>query len=69
MATAAAVGVVAGTAAAVTSAALGSTVYALPTNCVTVFRGDLTYFQCGSVWYQPQYLGSGVTYVVVAPPP
>jgi hypothetical protein len=62
------VGVVAGATAAVTSAALGSTVYALPGSCVTTFRGDLTYFQCGSVWYQPLYAGSGVTYVVVNPP-
>ncbi|MBO9709541.1 MAG: hypothetical protein J7521_15145 [Caulobacter sp.] len=51
-----------------TSAAIGGTVTTLPSNCVTVFRGDLTYFQCGSVWYQPQYVGSGVTYVVVNAP-
>ena len=68
MATAAAVGVVAGTTAAITSAAMGSTVTALPSNCVTVFNGNLTYFQCGAVWYQPRYAGSGVTYVVVTAP-
>jgi hypothetical protein len=62
------VGVVAGTTAAITSAAMGSTVTALPSSCVTVFSGDLTYFQCDSVWYQPRYAGSGVTYVVVAAP-
>lgn len=61
-------GVAAGAAAAVTSAVIGSTAYTLPSSCVTVFRGDMTYFQCGNVWYKPQYLGSGVTYVVVAPP-
>lgn len=68
MATAAAVGVVAGTAAAVTAAALGSTVYALPASCVTVFEHNLTYFHCGSAWYQPQYRGTGVTYIVVNAP-
>ncbi|WP_205691993.1 hypothetical protein [Caulobacter soli] len=68
MATAAAVGVVAGATAAATSAALGSTVTVLPSSCVTVFNDDLTYFQCGSVWYQPRYAGSGVAYVVVAAP-
>lgn len=68
VATAAAVGVVAGATAAVTAAALGSTVYALPTSCVTVFNGNLTYFHCGSAWYQPRYSGSSVTYIVVNPP-
>ncbi len=68
LATAAAVGVVAGATAAATSVALGSTVTVLPSNCVTVFSGDLTYFQCGSVWYQPRYAGSGVAYVVVSAP-
>ena len=68
LATAATVGVVAGPTAAITSAALGSTVTALPANCVTVFNGNLTYFQCGSVWCQPGYAGSGMTYVVVTPP-
>ena len=59
---------VAGATAAATTAALGSTVYALPDACTTVISGDLTYFRCGSTWYQPQYMGSGVAYVVVAPP-
>jgi len=62
------VGVVAGTAAAATEAALGSTVYTLPSSCVTVFSGNLTYFHCGTVWYQPRYAGSGVTYIVVSSP-
>ena len=68
LATAATIGVVAGATAAVTSAALGGTVTTLPSSCVTVFRDDLTYFQCGSVWYQPRYAGLGVTYVVVNAP-
>jgi hypothetical protein len=28
----------------------------------------LTYQQCGSTWYQPQFAGTSTTYVVVAPP-
>jgi hypothetical protein len=59
---------VAGATAAVTSAALDSTVTVLPPDCMTVLNDDLTYFQCGPVWYQPRYAGSGVTYVVVAAP-
>ncbi len=68
VATAAAVGVVAGTAAAITEAALGTTVYSLPSSCVTIVSGNLTYFHCGTDWYQPRYAGSGVTYIVVNPP-
>jgi hypothetical protein len=47
---------------------LGSTVYALPENCKTAFRNNLTFFDCNGIWYQPHYLGSGVTYVVVSAP-
>ena len=69
VATAAAVGIVAGTAAAVTQAALGSTVYALPTTgCVSTITAGLTYFHCGTIWYQPRYVSSGVSYVVVTGP-
>jgi hypothetical protein len=28
----------------------------------------LTYYQCGSTWYQPSYSGGSVTYVVVNSP-
>jgi hypothetical protein len=62
------VGVVAGMTTAAAAATLGSTVYALPENCKTVFRNNLTYFDCNGVWYQPHYLGSGVTDVVVSGP-
>jgi hypothetical protein len=62
------VGVVAGATAAAAAATLGSTVYTLPANCKTVFRNNLTYFDCDGVWYQPHYPGSGVTYVVVSAP-
>ncbi|HZZ11572.1 MAG TPA: hypothetical protein VFE79_12860 [Paraburkholderia sp.] len=55
---------------AVTSAVVGSIVHAaqMPPSCVQVMRGNMAYMQCGSVWYQPQYQGSDVTYVVVNQP-
>jgi hypothetical protein len=57
------------TAAAVTTAAIvGSVVNSLPTSCEAVSVNGLTYQQCGSTWYQPQFMGSTVTYVVVNPP-
>jgi hypothetical protein len=30
--------------------------------------GNVPYQHCGNAWYQPQYAGSQVTYVVVNPP-
>ena len=61
-------GVAIGTAAAVTAAVIGSIVYSLPPSCAPVVVNGLAYQQCGSTWYQPQYAGSQVTYVVVNPP-
>ena len=29
----------------------------------------VTYYQCGSTWYNQAYSGDSVTYVTVAPPP
>ncbi|MGF6273103.1 hypothetical protein ABIB38_001461 [Massilia sp. UYP11] len=55
-------------AAAVTAAAIGSVAYSIPPSCVTVVRAGATYQQCGSTWYQPQYAGTSMTYVVVEPP-
>ncbi|HXG80248.1 MAG TPA: hypothetical protein VNJ05_00440 [Sphingomicrobium sp.] len=40
----------------------------LPTNCVIVYRGTVTYYQCGTYWYQPVYSGMNVTYVAVVAP-
>lgn len=40
----------------------------MPSNCVQVMQGGVAYMQCGSTWYQPQYQGSNVTYVVVNAP-
>jgi len=33
-----------------------------------VVVNGMSYYQCGSTWYQPRYAGSQVTYVVVNPP-
>jgi hypothetical protein len=56
------------TAAIVTAAVIGSTVNTLPVGCTTVVVNGLAYQQCGSTWYQPQYYGSSVSYVVVGRP-
>jgi hypothetical protein len=60
------VGIAAG--AALTAAAIGSIVYALPPDCVTTVVNYTTYNHCGSVWYEPQFNGTSTTYVVVEPP-
>jgi len=54
---------------AVTSAVVGSIVNSPPSSgCVQTIQGGVSYTQCGSTWYQPQYSGSQVNYVVVNPP-
>jgi hypothetical protein len=59
----------AATAAAVTTAAaVGSTVYELPSSCEEVTANGVTYEQCGSTWYQPEFSGSSVEYTVVNSP-
>jgi hypothetical protein len=52
----------------VTAAVVGSIVNTLPTGCVVTVVNGISYQQCGSTWYQPQYVGSSVSYVVVAHP-
>jgi hypothetical protein len=64
IATAAAVGTVP----VATAAVVGSVVHSLPSACTAVQLGDITYQQCGSTWYQPQYSGTQLTYLVVNPP-
>jgi hypothetical protein len=61
-------GVAFGTAAAVTAAAVGSMIYSLPPSCVNRIYGGVTYYGCGNVWYEPQYQGDKVVYVVVEQP-
>ena len=55
-------------AATVTAAVVGSIVYSLPPACSAVMVNGMTYQNCSGTWYQPQYAGSQVTYVVVNPP-
>ena len=63
-----AAGVAVGTAAAVTSAALGSRYYSLPPACAPYPYSGYTYYSCGGVYYAPQYEGDTVVYVVVDRP-
>ncbi len=56
------------TAVAVTAAAIGSIAYSVPPSCVSTVVNGVAYQQCGSTWYQPQYAGTTVQYVVVNPP-
>ncbi|MFC0686269.1 hypothetical protein [Novosphingobium clariflavum] len=53
---------------AVTAAVVGSIVRTIPPSCSTMVVNGISYSQCGSTWYQPQYVGSSVQYVVVNPP-
>ncbi len=53
---------------AITAAAIGSTVYALPADCVTTVVNGIAYNHCGDTWYQPQFEGTTTSYVVVSPP-
>ncbi len=57
-------------AAAVTATAMviGSMVRTLPPSCSTVVVNGVSYSQCGSTWYLPQYSGTTVQYVVVNAP-
>jgi hypothetical protein len=61
-----AVGVAA--AATVTAAVIGSIVYSLPPACSMVVVNGISYQNCSGTWYQPQYMGTQVSYVVVNPP-
>lgn len=53
---------------AVTAAVVGSIVRSIPPSCSTVIVNGTSYSQCGNTWYQPQYSGSSVQYVVVNAP-
>lgn len=54
---------------AVTAAVIGSLTPSLPpSGCYPVQVGAVMYQQCGPNWYQPQYAGSSVQYVVVSAP-
>ena len=53
---------------AVTAAIVGSIIYSLPPACTVVYVNGFTYQDCGTVWYQPQFVGTTTTYVVVVAP-
>ena len=63
-----ATGVAVGTAAVVTAAAIGSIAYSLPPACHYQTITGVRYYNCGDVWYQQQYSGSQIVYVVVSSP-
>ena len=52
----------------ITAAVVGSIVHTKPPEAVPVAVNGVTYLQVGSTWYQPQYAGTQVSYVVVNPP-
>lgn len=52
----------------VTAAVIGSIVNTPPVGCMTTVINGIAYQQCGSTWYQPQYAGTSVTYMVVGHP-
>jgi hypothetical protein len=52
----------------VTSAVIGSIVHTLPPSCTAIVINGIGYQQCGSTWYQPQFVGTQTTYVVVNAP-
>ena len=51
-----------------TALAIGAIVAVLPPNCTTMVVNGISYRQCGNYWYQPQYDGPDVTYVVINQP-
>ena len=53
--------------AVVTAAVVGSIVHTLPPSCTVVAVNGIAYQQCGTTWYQPQYAGTTVQYIVVNP--
>ena len=52
----------------VTAAVVGTVVRSLPPSCSTVYVNGFAYQNCGGTYYQPQYQGSNVTYIVVNQP-
>jgi hypothetical protein len=51
-----------------TAAVVGSIVNTLPPSCSTMVINGIAYQQCDNTWYQPQYAGTAVQYVVINPP-
>ena len=53
---------------ALTAATVGAIVHSLPPSCTVTSLNGVTYQNCNGTWYQPQYVGTQVNYVVVNPP-
>jgi len=47
---------------------VGNVTYVLPSECSVQVVNGITYNQCGSTWYEPQFVGDQVSYIVVSPP-
>ena len=47
---------------------MGTTVYTIPSDCVTVVENGIAYKQCGDQWYEPSFSGTEVNYTVVTAP-
>jgi hypothetical protein len=60
--------VAAGLAIGAGAAIVGSIVNSVPPSCSTMVVNGISYSQCGSTWYAPQYSGTNVQYVVVDAP-
>jgi hypothetical protein len=56
-----------GAVAVTTAAVVGSYYYSLPPGCTTVIKNGVSYYYCGTVYYQKTMSGSDVVYVVVNP--
>jgi len=48
-----------------TAVVVGTVISTLPSGCTTIIQNGISYQQCGTVRYQPQYSGNNVTYIVV----
>ena len=55
-------------AAGITAVPVGSIIYSLAPTCTPTHVNTITYYQCGSAWFQPQFAGTTVTYVAVDDP-
>jgi hypothetical protein len=51
-----------------TAVVVGAVVASLPPSCTDIIANGVLYHNCGGNYYQPQYVGGNVTYVVVAHP-
>lgn len=51
-----------------TAIAIGTQVAEVPPDCVSVVANGVAYQHCGATWYQPQYVGSNVQFIVVPAP-